>query len=427
MDDIPDARVDAILKALGDGIRPRLTGGGRYMLQIAGKRYINLVDRDGQPTRDGTFVYNYLGLEIPNDNVTDQGQTPVRRGGVEYIKNRRGEEVRYRTLQADGRTWKNTTAGREYDRVPHAEVIVRVPVILEGTNKQGNEYEREEWEPVTYPKVQGLDDIALNRNMSEAQKDIAIITSVKDQLGIRPGERVALGQTPSGEHKIYDHDREHQWKVSKMVTRPGENGSSVQTILNRPLGVLVNTSEIPFINQVLPESLEYHNDNLCVPRGIAALLKMENQYIKDLEMTTDKVAFSFDYLLGHKRWRKVGIPATDIERWCKDCGRAYYCIYKHGTRWRVKHVQTETRMGRSIAFAVDGPHAFFYKYAHILGNMVDSDTDVLETTQVSVGPEAPNDPIIQADFEVNNAPEVKEWLEWDGEIRPGYFYADTLT
>ena len=90
----------------------------------------------------------------------------------------------------------------------------------------------------------------------------------------------------------------------------------------------------------------------------------------------------------------------------------------------MKHVQTQDRRGRSIAFAAVGKHAYFYKDAHILASMVDSDTDFPEVPEASLSSET--EPIIAADFEANNAPEVKEWLEWDGEIRPGPFYTDSL-
>ena len=33
------------------------------------------------------------------------------------------------------------------------------------------------------------------------------------------------------------------------------------------------------------------------------------------------------------------------------------------------------------------------------------------------------EPIVQAEYQANNAPEVKEWMPWDYHIRPGHFYA----
>ena len=208
VDGISDARTNSIMEALERGVRPRLTPSSKYVLQVSNRRYIDLVLGDGHTTPEGNFVYGYLGQEVPNDHSVDQGQTPYTRGGVQYLKDRTGREVKYRVLQADGKVWKVTQLGRLWDRIPHAQVIVKIPMIYEGTNNNGQEYEREEWYMLTEKDMPNLDEIVLDKNRSEEQKNQAIIAQVKEKKGIAAGERNVIGLTPSGESIVYDHDRE---------------------------------------------------------------------------------------------------------------------------------------------------------------------------------------------------------------------------
>ena len=121
MDGVSDVRTNLILAALERGVRPHLTSSSsKYTLQVTPKRNFDLVLADGHATQEGNFVYHYLGQELPTDNTVDQGQTPYTRGGVQYLKTREGKEVMYRTLQADGKTWKPTQVGRVWDQIPHA-------------------------------------------------------------------------------------------------------------------------------------------------------------------------------------------------------------------------------------------------------------------------------------------------------------------
>ena len=180
MEGVSDVRTNLILEALNRGVRPRLSSSSsKYTLQVSNRRYFDLVLADGHVTQEGQFVYQYLGQEVPTDNTVDQGQTPYTRGGVQYLRNREGKEVKYRTLQADGRTWKPTQVGRVWDQIPHAQVIVKIPAVIAGVNSNGVEYKREEWYMVTEKDMPNLDEIVLDRNRSEEQKTRAIIAMVK--------------------------------------------------------------------------------------------------------------------------------------------------------------------------------------------------------------------------------------------------------
>ena len=206
---IPQARLESLMTSLASNHTPKFYGNTqRYALPVQGRQPVTLVDLHGT-TPEGDFVYQFLGLDVPTDLQIDQGQEPLRRGASEFLKDRHGREVRFRTLQPDGKTWKYSPVGKIWASTRHAEVIVNAPVLCKGTNSSNNDYERDEWYPVTYPRIKGLEAIVLNSNMSEAQKDMAILTTVKDQLGIRSGEEKMIAMQ-SGEEWWYDHKRDNQ-------------------------------------------------------------------------------------------------------------------------------------------------------------------------------------------------------------------------
>ena len=419
--EIPNARLDLIMAALSEGKLPKyFKNTAKWALELQGRKRIDLVTMQG-PTPEGTFVYDFLGQTMPTTVEFDQQQTPYTKGRGQYIKDRNGKEHQIRKLEADGRTWKNTTFGNQWAKVPHAEIIVYIPILVRGESSNGDEYEREEYLSMTYPDVKGLEQIALDTHMTDAQKDSALIQSVKDQMGIATGEEKFLREGPSGQRYYYDPTREHQWRVSKMITRPSDQGPSVFTSLRTPMSAISSTlidTSIPYVDQVLEVSFERHDDHMCVCRGVAAITKM----------TVEEVAQSFDFLLGNTRWRQVGLTPIQVEGWCMDSRRPYYCVFKnpHG-RWQVKSSTHADPQGRSIAFCAHENHCYMYRDAHSIARMVDEeplDQPITHSLRLDLDVE----PIIQADNEdqVNTSPEVKEWTPWDGEIRPGNYYSDNL-
>ena len=117
--------------------------------------------------------------------------------------------------------------------------------------------------------MKGLEEIALDGHRSDVRKETAIIQSVKDQLGIVNGVRELSRKSVSGESCFYDPTREHQWRISKMVTQPSVQGPNIFTSLHTPLSAisntpLVDTQSIPFANQMLEVCFEHHDDHLCL-------------------------------------------------------------------------------------------------------------------------------------------------------------------
>ena len=86
----------------------------------------------------------------------------------------------------------------------------------------------------------------------------------------------------SGEQYFYDADA--QWEISEMVTNPSliPAGNPSTSVMHRPLGAL--TAASAFLcrpEHIIPEAFEEHDDRLCVPRQVAALLRRPLEMIMD--------------------------------------------------------------------------------------------------------------------------------------------------
>ena len=81
-------------------------------------------------------MYNLLGRNLPTDLRFDMHLQPTQRGPNEYAKTAEGKEVRLRSLDADGRTWKYTTAGRQFYAQPRSQCVIQIPVTIHGTSSE---------------------------------------------------------------------------------------------------------------------------------------------------------------------------------------------------------------------------------------------------------------------------------------------------
>ena len=420
MDELSQERRNAIIDALQRGVTPKLLPSHRYAMQLTpGRRghYVTLVDGQG-PTPEGEFVYHTLGLDVPTDLNFDQFTEPTRRGDNEYVKKLNGQEVRIRYLSPNGRNWKYTSAGDQWALTKRAEVLVRIPVTIHGENADdGHAYNRgEQFYTVKWPTVQGLDAIALNATLTDAQKNHFIKDEVKQQLGLVDAS--SLVDHSSNEDKMYDPTREHHWLISYQINQPGAHGPRTSLVLNQPMGVLHNTSIIPHVQSVLPVCFEKHDDHLCVARALGALL----------EVPMEQIAANFDYTFGRK-WRRLGLTSNQLFEWCRLEGRNAWCTHMGDMgRWNIIVQKDEKNTERAVSWAIAEGHIYMYKDAHLLAS--DENQGFAESTSFKVQMEM--EPRIKGDFskETNTrVPDVRTWQLWAGEvshaageIRPGYFY-----
>ena len=407
---ITDERLNQIMEAIGRGAMPTLSKKvPRYYLPLGNGSNITLLTMSGL-TDEGKFVFDFIGGPVPTSVEVDQYQTPVQRGAAEYIKLRNGKEVKYRTLQPDG-TLKVTKYGHIFNKVKQVAVNVKIPALEEIRAGSGG-YRREAMYLVTDPRVTALGNIARSVNLTREQKDEAIKMSVKEALDLKD----ETSELAHGSY-AYFYDPTREWSIKFMVTGAKEEEPTVKEIMSAPMKGLLETGNIPYVDEVLEVCLRRYEDALCVPRALAELLKM----------SPDLVIESFDYLLGYKRWRDVGITPEQLEAWCKDQQRSSYMIFQYNGRWDVRHsIAAEAGKRRCVAWCSYKGHCYMYRDAHILARIVNEDglphTERHDPMMLASDVE----PRIMATSIRSKAPEIKDWKPWEGVIKPGYFFAGDL-
>ena len=119
------------------------------MLTKVGEFYYG--QNPSQPTPTSQFNYN----------------TPLMKSGSnDYIRTRDGREALVRSLKVDGSV-SLTRLGRSYFKRKQTEYVVQVPVVVSGTNKQGNPVNRQTFLPTD---LLGVGQILASDALNETQK-----------------------------------------------------------------------------------------------------------------------------------------------------------------------------------------------------------------------------------------------------------------
>jgi len=344
---------------------------------------------DGVVTPQGEFYYQLTEEHAP-DRTFDYNQVPTRRGDTEYARDRTGREVRLRTLQPNGQ-YKYSAMGKMFFRVRQVEHIVHVPVIIEGTRKNGEPYRREDYLPFDSLSVERI----LTSGMwTDAQRSSRVRDAVLQALSLRTlrGRPVLLEVSD----ETYFYDRTRPWRISTLTTTPHAGQPEVHAALNRPMGHLHSPSFVPFADQVIKEAWETRDNKLCVIRQLAAVLRESEQDLTD----------EFDRLLA-RPWQHEGLCPNDIKKFCQERQLAYYCL---GTSLLDSWLPKEPK-GRSVCFCTWDGHAYFYRSARVVSTW--------RPTTVLPGK------TLQSE-DVGNLPPASAWDRWDGTPRPGYFWTVCL-
>jgi AAA domain len=355
------------------------------------RKYRVLADHRGL-TPHGRAYYEETGQEPPDRRV-DRTQRVTRQGNSEYVRDRQGRLVRLRTLRANG-DFQYTRAGRSFFSTTQIEYIVHVPVIIEGTRRNGVNYRHVSYLPV---EELGMGAIMVNGALNERERNARVRTLVLNHLGLRTqGGRTVLLEV-SGETYLYDRDRE--WLVDEMVTQPTDHGPRVNVRIRQVMaGPIVASAFIPFSEHVIPEAWEQHDDKLCVIRQLAVLTGMSHTDLCD----------EFDRLLD-RPWREDGITTDEVLYFCKDKNLPYYCVV--GGRLQEAWVPAEPK-GKSVAFCCFNGHMYAYRSARCVSDWTVTEE---ETTRVRLRGETRS-----------VLPSIADWELWDHVARPGVFHTDDL-
>ena len=389
MNQLSDVQKNVIRTAILANQIPNATRGNRLVLRTGQRHFIVLSGPDGVITPHGEYYYHLTGEHHP-DQTFDYNQVPIRRGDTEFARDRSGREVRLRTLQANGQ-YQYTALGRMFFRFRQVEHIVHVPVIIEGTRRNGTPYTREDYLPFDSISVERIMTSAM---VTDAQRHARVRAAVLQALSIRQlrGRTVLLEISD----ETYYYDPTRPWRISSLTTTPHAGAPEAHAALNQPMGAL-SSSFVPHPDHVIDEAWEVRDDKLCVIRQLSALLKESPRDLID----------DFDRLL-QRPWQHEGLTPNDVKRFCQERSFPYYCL---GSGLMDSWLPALAK-GKSLAFATWDGHAYFYKTARVI-----SEWSVSQ----------PSSQRAQLSSEVvSQLPPVSEWSAWDQLPKPGYYHCQDL-
>ena len=404
---VPQAVRDSVGAAVHAGRRARITQMGRVALPTGDgpRAYLVLVRGDGSLTDAGRYFYHLTRTEPPTDRAMDQDQEPERVGDSEFARDAQGRRVRLRTLGPDGQ-FTYTLVGRRFFGRRRVEYLVSVPVVIEGTRKNGQTYTRADYLPADKLGIGQIIGSALH---TPAQRWARVKTRILEQLGIRTqGGRTVLLEI-SGETYYYDRTRE--WLKSELITTPSAHGPQVQALLRRPMGALrAAAAFIPCADMVLAEAWQERGDRLCVPRQLGVLLKQP----------AEDVAADFDRLLQSEAWRASGLSPADLRAYAKHNGHPLYVIAPG--LGLIDSFEPSERRGRPLALCCFDGHAYFYRSAQAVQGWRGAPRPEAPTAEAAPAPTT-----ARLSKELKHAtPPFAQWLPWAEAVKPGHFWTDDL-
>jgi hypothetical protein len=240
--------------------------------------------------------------------------------------------------------------------------------------------------------VLGAQSVMQNDGLSEQDKVRNIKAQVLETYSVI---RSSDGRTVIHEEsdETYFLDRNREWKISSVSTMLVNDQVVTETRMRRPLGVLRSAcTQLPFPELIMDEAFEEHGDKLCVPRQLAALLKM----------SLEETCTAFDNICDAD-WRLRGISPDEILEFCKfhGCPMFFWAGQMQAT-YDPPH-----KLNRAVAFTSWEHHAYLYKNAKAIANLTATRQTVATETKKTL-------------------PAFEDWQEWRGKFVPGFFQAEDL-
>ena len=154
---------------------------------------------------------------------------------------------------------------------------MQVPVVVSGTNKRGNPVNRQTFLPTD---LLGVGQILASDALHEAQQINRVKSYVLKELGLQTQNgRTVLIEISD---ETFSYDRNGEWQISSLTTSVNADGSSTtEAAMRQPLAgkPLACAAFLPYPDQIVDCAFEDHDDCLCVPRQLAAVL---NEPLEDI-------------------------------------------------------------------------------------------------------------------------------------------------
>ncbi len=253
-------RIDAMIAA---GVTPQRLKGSEGIALKSGRSIVKLINDEGLPTKAGSYWTVKSGNALPIGGFMQQ--TVTRDGNVESIKMRDGTRGVTRGFNEQKGEYTFTALGNSYYSTVRRNYVVAVPVVINGSRKNGTTYGLKSSMPVSQI---GIKSTTLPSNMTSPQRRAKIKRLVEAQLPAVLYEMSEESWTldPTGSWRIHE----------ETVATDADTGiAEAETVLDRPTGARPVFGNFLFPEALCDEAFEEHDDMLCCPRQMAAVLKAD--------------------------------------------------------------------------------------------------------------------------------------------------------
>ncbi len=371
-------RIDVMIAA---NTAPQRLKGSEGIALRAGRSIVKLIDDEGMATKAGTYWSLKSGQALPAGGFMQQAAT--REGNVESIRLRDGSRgITRRYVEGTGE-YKFTPLGNSYYRTVRRNYVVTVPVIINGKRKDGSTYQIKSTMPVS--KL-GLKPTTLPSNMTSPQRRAKVRRIVEAELSDVLYEM---------SDETWTLDGSGSWRIHEEVvaTDPDTGTAEAYTFLDRPTGTRPVLANFLFPDALCEEAFEEHDDMLCCPRQMAAVLKLDiGNVCSDLSVI-ERILYQTD------SWQEKGATPRMVLEYCR----------MHALGAAVVHNEAvvETLPGiPCLAFVVHENHTYFYKKSQVIKMLQQRRTTVVR---------------LKKEQRQTTTPIASEWKPWQRVLQPGHY------
>lgn len=386
--------MEFVVPAVNNGIQPKETASGSLVLR-SGRRYVTLVKADGTKTEAGGIYEQRSGQALPSGGVFNPETRAYREGNTEYIRDRAGKERVTRLWDPATNEYRFTALGRAYYSRKRSIYVVHVPVNIEGHRKNGSTYTLKTFMPIEKMGLQGL---SLPQTLTQRQRDARVKAEVLKHIA--PGQVL---YEVSDERWTYDQSG--TWKISEQTVQVRDNDEPTVTtrveediILERRVGAKPSLSQLPFPEGLCAEAFEEHDDMLCCPRQIAAVLKRDLGEVCSLMDDAERALYGTD------SWRERGCTPRMVLEFARAQGLGACILHED-------RVVSTLPGPLPLVCAVHENHCYFYeckKARRALMRRAEA---------------RPSEKLRREAKSSSKTPPFAEWLPWQGEFTPGHYWA----
>ena len=212
-------------KAIADEVQPRFPrGSANFSLPLGGGKRALLVRGDNSFTPEGEYWSARTGKALAQG--IDYSQRPSTEGSSQFIM-QKGKKARIRTWDPAKNKWSYTRTGVLWAANKQIEVIVEIPVTIQGRNAStGREWTRVAWFPYEQSDLQ-IEKILVKESMTPRQR----AARVRELILAKAADTNGVVFAASGEVHTVDPDRE--FRASLMETHIGPRGPVSSALIQK--------------------------------------------------------------------------------------------------------------------------------------------------------------------------------------------------